>query len=137
MEKPSYAEARKTVEDLQRACLVLKKCRSLSPEDLKGKYRKAHEKAIGECTEAVKQCIMVAAPWGCSIWDSNLESVRIWLREFRESEEYGHRLAEVESLIVSGDYEGIMDFLRWLRKKFVELARMGGVVESGGEKILE
>ena len=133
----TYAEARKPVEELKQACEVLRKCQSLRPEDLKGKYRKAYEKAIDSCTEAVKACILATVPWGLNIRDTNMESAGIWLREFREGEAYNRRLEAVAEMIRAGDYEGIMEFLRWVRKEFTELARMAGTVDAGGEKILE
>lgn len=125
------------MEELRRTCRMLQKCRELKPEDLKGKYRKAHEKAIDACTEAVKRCVMDTVPWGLMIHESCAESADIWLREFRQRQTYKDRTEALGAMIPAGDYEGIMAYLRWLREELSELARMGGSVEAGGEKLLE
>lgn len=125
------------MEELRRTCRTLQKCQELKPEDLKGKYRKAHEKAISECREAVRRCVMDTVPWGLMIHESCAESAGIWLREFRQRQTYKDRTEALEVMILSGDCDGIMAYLRWLRDELSELARMGGVIKPGGEKLLE
>lgn len=137
MTEISLEEAKKLLEELRAVCLKLQKCQSLPPEDLKGKYRKAYEAAKQQCRDLVNRCMDEVVPWGIAVRQSCRETFRQWLGLFTESEAYRLRLGRLREQCAAGDYEGIMDFLRWFRGEVATVAATGGIIKTGGEKLFE
>lgn len=137
MTEISLDEAKSLLEELRAVCLKLQKCQSLPPEDLKGKYRKAHEAAISESIGLTNRCMKEIVPWGIAVRQSCRETFRMWLDLFVESEEYQRRLRKLKEQCTKGDYDGITEFLRWFRGKVAEVAATGGAVKQEGAKLFE
>lgn len=133
----TFEEARQPILDLEVRCATLRRCRQLRPEDLAGKYKKAYDREVEACRDALKRSIMEAAPFGLYIWERNKDSAQRWMDAFRDSPEYNGRLKGALDAMPEGNLDEILEFLRWCRKQIEEIAHVGGSVDTGGEKILE
>lgn len=126
---------RDDLERLRVLCQKAGKCRTLSPADLRGKYKRSYEALHEDVVAQANKCLLGCLT-GLKYHQSVAEGVSIGLKQLADSQEYQGRREAATRWCWDGDYEALTGFFRWTREQCKDiLDRCAGIVEEGSDDI--
>ena len=130
-----FQAVRAELERLRVLCDKARKCQTLSPADLRGKYKRSYEALHEDVVAQANMCLLECLE-GLKYHESVSEGVSVGMKRLTDSPEYQGRREAATRWCWDGDYEALMEFYRWFRGRCREIVlACAGTVDEGSDEL--